>query len=262
MTLPLVDTHAHLDMAEYADDRAAVVERFRTAGGETLILAADDLPASTAARDLAAHYGVPFMAGVHPHTARDLNPAEWHALRTLWRDPRCCAVGEIGLDYHYPGHDMGAQQRMCTALLAAAVEAERPVIIHARDADADAAAVLREFLPRLRGGILHCHNGSALLAETVLAFPGWYLSFAGPVTYPKAQRLRDAVAATPADRLLTETDAPYLTPQPRRGERNEPAYVAQLLPVMAAARGIAEEELAALIAANACAFLTLTTTQS
>ncbi|HNW93828.1 MAG TPA: TatD family hydrolase [bacterium] len=250
---PLVDSHAHLAMPEFDHDRDAVRERFRAAGGALLIHASDDLPAARAARELAQRYGDWFVAGVHPHQARALTAAERDELAALCADPRCAALGEIGLDYHYDTQPRAVQRALYDEQLRFAADRGLPVVLHAREADDDIIAGAQPYLTALPPGILHCWSGSTTLRAAFLPH-GWLFSVAGPLTYPRAQALRAAARDLPADRLLTETDAPYLAPQRQRGRRNEPALVAELLPVLAEVRGEPVAALAAAILANAQRF--------
>lgn len=248
--LPLVDSHAHLDMPQFAHDRDAVIKSFFAAGGAHLLLASVDLPSARAARDLAAQYGrTQFLAGMHPHNARELTAAEWSELAELLAHPLCAGLGEIGLDYHYDHAPRAAQQAMYAAQLRCAADHGCPAVLHAREADADIVAGAQPFLRDLPPGILHCYSGSPALAGAFLPH-GWFISVAGPVTYPKADTLRAAVAAVPAERLLTETDAPYLAPQRWRGKRNEPRHVAELLPVLADLLHLTPAELAGKLVDN------------
>ena len=256
--LPLTDSHAHLTMAEFDHDRAAVLARFWSAGGTLLIVASDDLPAARAARDLAASDGrLRFIAGVHPHHARELTADEWRGLAELLAAPRCAGLGEIGLDYHYDHAPRTVQRVLYDEQLRFAAERGVPVVLHAREADADIIAGARPYLRSLPPGILHCYSGSAALAETFLA-QGWLISVAGPATYPRSDVLRAAVRAVPPDSLLSETDAPYLAPQRWRGKRNEPAYIAEALAVMAELHGLTPTALAGMIEKNMRRFLALT----
>ena len=193
-----------------------------------------------------AHEGVYAAVGIDPHRADTDETARVEELRTLLAHPRVVAVGETGLDYHYGADAKEQQLRVFDAQLALAAEARLPVVVHSRSADADTAARLRAHEGTI---VMHCFSEPALLGPALDG--GWYLSFAGNVTYPKAEELRAAAAAAPPDRILAETDAPYLAPQPVRGRRNEPAHVVHTVSALAAARGEDADELAARISANA-----------
>lgn len=252
---PLVDSHAHLNMPQFDHDREEVFARFLAAGGHVLLHASVDLPSARAARDFAAHHDrTHFLAGMHPHNARELAPGEWGEMAELLAHPRCAGLGEIGLDYHYNHAPPEAQRALYAEQLRFAAEHGRPAVVHAREADADIIAGAQPFLRDLPPGILHCFSGSPALADAFLPH-GWFISVAGPVTYPKAEALRRAVRGIPADRLLTETDAPYLAPQQHRGRRNEPAFIAAMLPVLAEITGATPAALAAQVAGNMLRFL-------
>jgi TatD DNase family protein len=225
----VIDTHAHL-----GDDAAEVLERARAAGVTRVV-------------DVATREdGVYVALGIHPHEADASDDASVAALRELLQHPRAVAVGETGLDYFRDYAAPAAQQHLFEAQLALARETGKPVVIHTRAADDDTAARL---VPHDGVVILHCFSSPALLEPALER--GWYVSFAGNVTYKNAYDLRDAARRVPVDRLLAETDSPYLAPQPVRGKRNEPAYVVHTVEALADARGVDARELAAQIDANA-----------
>jgi TatD DNase family protein len=241
----MIDTHAHLEPAEAPE----VLARARAAGVSRVITVATTIQGAHEAVALAAaHDGVYASLGVHPHNADGVDAGRLGELRELLAGGRAVAVGETGLDYFrdYASHE--AQQRLFDGQLALAEELGKPVVIHTRAADEDTLAALAGF-----GGtvVLHCFSSPALLEPALER--GWYLSFAGNVTYPKAPELRDAARRVPADRLLAETDSPYLSPQPVRGHRNEPANVLYTLAALAQTRGEIPGELEARIDANATA---------
>jgi TatD DNase family protein len=228
----VIDTHAHL-----GDDAAEVLERARAAGVTRVIDVATTVAAArTSLARAETEDGVYACLGVHPHEAGD--PADLDELRELLQHPRAVAVGETGLDYFrdYAPHD--AQQQLFDAQLALAAELGKPVVIHTRAADAD---TLERLLRHDGPVVLHCFSSQPLLEPALER--QWYVSFAGNVTYKNAYDLRAAARRVPADRLLAETDSPYLAPQAVRGRRNEPAYVRHTLAVLAAARGVDETEL-------------------
>jgi TatD DNase family protein len=241
----LIDTHAHLPASSHGDDAADVLERARAAGVTRVIDVATTIAGARDALALAErHAGVYACLGVHPHEAGE--PADLDALREVLAHPRAVAVGETGLDYFrdYAPHD--AQRRLFDAQLELAREVGKPVVIHTRSADDDTRARL---LPHDGAVVLHCFSSPGLL-DTALE-RDWYVSFAGNVTYKNASELRDAARRVPADRLLAETDSPYLAPQRVRGQTNEPAYVIHTLQALAEARGVEPGELAQQIDANA-----------
>jgi len=236
----VIDTHAHL-----GDDAAEVLERARAAGVARIVDVATTVAGARTSLALAdAQEGVYACLGIHPHEAG--TPAGLDQLRELLQHPRAVAVGETGLDYFrdYAPHD--AQQRLFEAQLALAREVGKPVVIHTRAADADTLVRLVEHDGPL---VLHCFSSLPLLEPALER--RWYVSFAGNVTYKNAYDLRTAVRRVPADRLLVETDSPYLAPQPVRGRRNEPAFVRYTLDALAAARGVDSAELECQIDDNA-----------
>jgi TatD DNase family protein len=236
----VIDTHAHLDALE---DPAGAVARARAAGVERIVSIGTGLASTRATLAIAeAEPGVAVAAGVHPHQAADGEPVD----RLL--DDRIVAVGEIGLDYFRDYAPRDEQRRVFTAQLRLAAEHGKPVIVHSRAADDETAELLAEF-----GGtvVLHCFSSPELLP--VALDRGYYVSFAGNVTYPKAADLREAARAVPAERILAETDSPYLAPQPVRGKRNEPAYVVHTVASLAEARGEDPAELGRRIDENAAA---------
>jgi len=240
----VIDTHAHLDSC--ADPADVVIERARAAG-VTRIVSVGTRPESwRSTLEIAErHDGVLVALGLHPHEAESAETA-LPALREALAHPRVVAVGETGLDFYrdYAPHDAQRELFQCHLELADALD--KPVVIHCRAADGEVAAVLNGFDGTV---VLHCFSSPALLPTALDR--SYYVSFAGNVTYPKAAELRDAAAAVPADRLLVETDSPYLAPQPCRGRRNEPAYVRHTVQALAEARGEDVAELADRIGANA-----------
>jgi TatD DNase family protein len=242
----VIDTHAHLDAL---DDPAAAVERARAAGVTRILTVGTDVPGCRRALELSEAYdGVFAILGIHPHEAGDAGPEAVAEVRMLESHPRAVAVGEIGLDYYrdYAPHD--AQRRLFDEQLAMAADIGAPVVIHTRAADADTRAALDGFAGTV---VLHCFSSPHLLPTALER--GWYVSFAGNATFPKATDLRLAATQVPADRILAETDTPYLAPQQVRGRTNEPAYVVHTVAALAASRGEDPEELGARIERNAAA---------
>jgi TatD DNase family protein len=247
----LIDSHAHLDFHHFGDDLPQVLRRAREAGVCRVLTVGTDLASSLHAVELAEERPgtLSAAAGVHPHDAAKHDPAEWPELEALWSSGRVVAVGETGLDYHYNFSPPAVQRELFARQLDAGARHGLPVIVHLREAFDDGFALLGEAaLPA--GGVLHCFTGGPAEAERALAL-GLHLSFAGVVTFPKALALREAAALVPGERLLVETDAPYLAPVPRRGKRNEPAYVAHTARCLAGLRGEPPEALAAATTANA-----------
>jgi TatD DNase family protein len=248
--MQVFDTHCHLglDGKVPPDDEHA---RAVAAGVTGMLVVGIDAASSAAARDLARLRGVRWSAGLHPNDASRFDQ-EWPAIDALARSgaPRCAALGETGMDCYRDRTPLDQQRRSLLAHLQLARELDLPVVFHCRDAFAPMFAVLRDE-PRVRG-VMHCFSGGEAEAREALAL-GLYLSFAGPLTYPKNGALRAVAAAAPADRILVETDAPFLPPQRVRGKRNEPAYVVDTLATLASVRGLALADAAALTFANATA---------
>ncbi len=252
----MIDSHCHLADEVFAPDLEAVIGRAREAGLERalVILAAGDRPEAERARRVArlwpdARFGI----GVHPHQAHEFSDrvAALPGLvgSELDATPGACAVGEIGLDYHYDFSPRDVQQAVFRAQIRLALARQLPVIIHTREAEDDTLAILREEGKGDVRGVLHCFTGTPALAEAGLAL-GFYISLAGIVTFPRAEALRTTARAIPVDRLLAETDSPFLTPVPHRGTRNEPARVREVVQALAALYGLDAGEMARRTAAN------------
>jgi TatD DNase family protein len=241
----VIDTHAHLDALE--DDAAAVLGRAREAGVTRVIAIGSGIDSCRAAVELAEREEGVFAAlGIHPHQAGDDEAGRLDELRDLLSSPRAVAVGETGLDHYRDYAPRDRQRDLFEAQLALAAELDKPAVIHTRAADGDTVAALDGFEGTV---VLHCFSSPGLLEPAVEH--GWYVSFAGNVTYPNAYDLRAAARAVPAERLLVETDSPYLSPQPRRGRPNEPANVVHTVAALAEARGEEVERLTKQIDANA-----------
>lgn len=223
----LVDSHAHIQGKEYAGDVESVLERARAAGIGKIVAVggAGDMTSNTAAVALAEQFdSVYATAGMHPHDAKDVGPQDLAKLKELTGHPKVVAVGETGLDYYYSHSPHDVQRRIFVRFIRMAVETNLPLVVHERDASEDAANLLRrEGGGRLRG-VIHCFTGTYSAACAYLDL-GFYLSFTGVITFKNAGALRDVVRRVPLERMLVETDSPYLTPVPYRGRRNEPAYV-------------------------------------
>ena len=238
----LVDSHCHLDSARFDTDRAAVLARARDAGVGAMVNVGCDLASSVRSLGLAAaHAEVWATVGVHPHEAR-LAPAGFDdELVRLAAHPRCVALGECGLDYHYDHSPRDVQRMVFARQVAAAGRARKPLVLHIRpkegaDAFDDAMEVLRAEGGRDRGGVFHCFTGTAEQARRALEL-GFYISLPGVVTFKDAGELPEVARFLPADRVLVETDAPYLAPVPQRGKRNEPAFVTHTADKVAELRG-------------------------
>ena len=242
----MIDTHAHLDALDEPEEALA---RAREAGVTRVVTIGTGIESSRAALALAAAGdGVYAAVGIDPHQAGTAEADRVEDLRGLLGHERAVAVGEAGLDYHYGADRKDEQRRLFEAQLALARDAALPIVVHTRAANADTAAILRGHDGTV---VMHCFSEPELLEAGLER--GWYFSFAGNVTYPKAAALREAAAAVPADRILAETDSPYLAPQPVRGRTNEPAHVVHTLAALAESRGEDAAELGARIDANASA---------
>jgi TatD DNase family protein len=274
--MPLTDTHAHLDFyTETPTDRDEVLRRAYAAGVQTILaIGIGEGPATMhQALEIAnatSGPGLPTVyasAGIHPQEAASATSEALNKLVSLALDPRCIAIGEIGLDYyHFDNPDIPTQQQAFVAQMRLAAELRKPILIHCRTSELAApqakekfgeanawedllALIAEHWTPKGLGGIMHCFSGTVEQAERSLA-AGFHLSFAGNLTYPKSQGIRDAAVLAPSDRILVETDAPFLAPIPLRGQRNEPALMTHTAAALAALRGISPEELAALTTAN------------
>jgi TatD DNase family protein len=242
----VIDTHAHLDAL---DDAAGAIERAASAGVTRIVTVGTGIDSCRAALALALdHDGVHAALGIDPHQAGSAEAGRLDELRELLAEPGAVAVGECGLDYHHGAERKAEQRELFEAQLALAAELGLPVVVHTRAANDDTDALLR---PHDGTVVMHCFSEPGLLAPALER--GWYLSFAGNVTYPRADDLRTAAARVPDERLLAETDSPYLAPQPLRGRPNEPAHVVHTVAALAALRGISPDELAAQLDANASA---------
>ena len=253
----LIDTHAHLDMPEFAGDLPEVVARARAAGLVHVVSVSIGLASLRRNLEIAAAHPdfVTTTAGVHPHDAGTVSDAEWEELAGLAADPRVVAVGEAGLDYYRDRSPRGMQQALFARHVALARDLGKPLIVHSRDAGRDTLEILERGHAGEVGGVFHCFSGTAEEAARALEL-GFFISLAGPLTYPRS-RLPEVARAIPVERLLVETDAPYLAPQSRRGRRNEPAYVAETAAALAAAKGLAPRDVERITTRNACGLFRL-----
>jgi len=243
----LVDSHCHLDFADFDADRDALVERARAAGVSIMVTISTRVAKFAGLKAIAERYaGIYCSIGTHPHNAAEEPDVTADDLvRIAKAEPLVVAIGEAGLDYHYDNSPRAAQREGFLRHIAAARTTQLPLVIHARDADDDIAAILEDEAGK--GAfpfVLHCFSSGAALARRGLALGG-YVSFSGIVTFKRSDDLRAIAAEVPMDRLLVETDAPYLAPVPHRGQRNEPAYVVDTAKVLADVKGVSPEALAA-----------------
>lgn len=241
--MTVVDSHCHLQMERSGRDVGEIVARARAAGVLGMLVPGVDLALSLSGREVAQAHGLWFSAGTHPCHAVDHDPA---GIRALLDDPRCVAVGECGMDFFHKPFDAALQEEVFRDQIRMASEAGLPVIVHNREADRDTIRILRD--EGCPGGVFHCFGGDRTCLEQALEL-GMHVSFAGNVTYPKAL-FRELVSAVPRERLLVETDAPWLAPVPHRGKANEPAWVTHVLHEVAMLRGDSPAELAAATTEN------------
>jgi TatD DNase family protein len=260
--IELVDSHAHLDGPEFDGDRAEVLARARAAGVRQIVCVGAGADLATAERAVALAEREPDVwatVGIHPHDVARMEPGWWDAITALARRPRVVAIGETGLDYHYDLSPRDLQRAAFARFVAMAHEVGKPVVCHSRDAPEDSRAILAEGQAARLGGVIHCFTGTPEDAEAYVAM-GFHVSFSGIVTFrgKSAEPIRAAVARVPLDRILVETDCPFLAPMPLRGTRNEPAYVVHTAAVVAAAAGVEPAVLAAASTRNARALFGLT----
>ena len=246
----ITDSHAHLDDARFATDREALIQRAWESGVHRILTIGN----GTGPDDMGC--GIPFAeaypwvyttVGVHPHDASKVEERHLEMMDRLAKHPKVLAIGETGLDYHYDNSPRDVQRDVFQRQLEVAAKLALPVVIHTREADADTESILRQ-VPSLRG-VVHCFTSGRGLADAALEL-GFLISFSGIVTFPNARELAEIAKTIPADRLLVETDCPYLAPVPHRGKRNEPAFVMETARFLASARGITLEQLASLTSEN------------
>lgn len=244
------DTHSHLDDEQFSLDRDEVIQRARKAGITNMINIGNTASSSRNAVDLASKY--PFIyasVGIHPHDAKDCTEETWELLLRLAQNPKVVAWGEIGLDYYRDLSPREVQREIFIRQLKLANEVGLPIVIHNRDAHGDILQIIRKYPPEA-GGVFHSYSGSWEMAKELLAM-GFYLSFSGPLTYKNARHSVEVAVNVPEDRFVVETDCPYLTPEPFRGKRNEPAYVREVVGKIAELKGITFEKAAQLSSENA-----------
>jgi TatD DNase family protein len=251
MNLSVVDSHCHIDMPQFDADRAEVVARARAAGLTTMLVVGgvDEEGGHRRALRVAEELGLPASAGIHPHEARLATEETYEELRALAREGRIVALGELGLDFHYDHSPRDVQREVFRRQLRLAREVSLPVIVHTREADDETAAILEEEGAGATGGVIHCFTGGHELARRALAL-GFHLSFSGIVAFPRAEVIQQVARTTPEDRLLVETDAPFLAPPPHRGKRNEPAFVVDVARAVARLRDVPVEAVGRAAEAN------------
>ncbi len=242
----LIDTHCHLDWNAFDPDREAVINRAVEAGVRRMITIGVDVPSSRRAIEIAEqHESVYAAVGVHPNDCDDFDVAKLREIRSLAQHPKVVAIGEIGLDFYWKKVEHDAQARAFRAQLELAAEIKKPVIIHSREAAPDVVMMLEDFAQHTAGliGTLHSYFDDLAIAQRAFAL-GFFIGVTGPITFKKSDREREIVKQVPSDRVLLETDAPFLTPVPHRGERNEPAYVRHVAEMIAKVREQPSEEIA------------------
>ena len=247
----LVDSHCHLDFPDFDSDRDDVVARARAAGVGTMVTISTRVAKFPGLKAITDRYERIYCSiGTHPHNAADEPDITADDLARIADDPAVVAIGEVGLDYHYDSSPRAVQRQGFLRHIAAARMTQLPLVIHAREADADVAEILGEEMGKgAFPAILHCFSSSRDLAMVGVAL-GLHVSFSGILTFKKSEELRAIAAEIPLDRLLVETDAPYLAPPPHRGKRNEPSYVVETAKVLAEAKGVSPEALAAATSDN------------
>lgn len=246
----LIDSHVHLDDRRFDKDRDYIIRTLEESGVDLVINPGADISSSIKAVSLAEKYPNIYAAvGVHPHDAKTMDENTIELLRSFTNREKVIAIGEIGLDYHYDNSPRDIQRKRFKEQLDLAKEVGLPVIIHSRDAAGDTFNMLKEAQDGTLKGVLHCYSGSVEMALEYVKL-GFYISLAGPVTFKNAKVSREVAKVVPIDRLLIETDAPYLTPEPYRGKRNEPIYVRYVAGTIAELRGMTFEEVALKTAEN------------
>ncbi|MGV8950454.1 MAG: TatD family hydrolase [Cypionkella sp.] len=245
MAFEIVDSHCHLDFPDFAEDLPQIIARAREAGVSRMVTICTKLVNLPRVREIVATYdGLYYAAGIHPMSAAEHPPVSVEDLVALAADPKFVGIGETGLDYHYTAETAEIQQRSLRIHIEAAQETGLPLIIHARAADDDMARILAEGMAvKPYPCVMHCFSSGEALGMAAIEM-GFYLSMSGIAAFPKSQELRDIFAKAPLDRILLETDSPYLAPPPHRGRRNEPAYTAFTAKAGAQVFGVSEEAFA------------------
>lgn len=248
----LIDTHAHLDHERFKDDVDQVIERAKLSQVQSIITVGADLASSRQAVEFARRYpDVIATVGVHPHDADSVSDSVLNEIAILAQDEGVVAIGEIGLDYHYDFSPRDVQRRVFAIQISLARELELPIVVHVREAYQDVMSILKSEHAEDVGGIVHCFSGDREVAKDCLDM-GFYISVGGILTFANSQELREIIRGLPMDRILLETDAPYLTPVPYRGKRNEPAYLVHVAEALANLKGITFDEVAETTTLNAC----------
>lgn len=247
----LIDSHAHLDDERFDPDRENIISSLKENGISLVVNPGSDLSSSIKSVRLSEEYENIYAAvGVHPHEAKAMSEETIEALRSLSAREKVVAIGEIGLDYFYDNSPRDIQKKWFLEQIRLAKEADLPIIVHSRDASQDAFDIINQEKDNRLRGVLHCYSGSEEMAREYIKL-GFYISFGGPVTFKNSKVSKKVAQDIPLDKMLIETDSPYLTPEPNRGKRNEPSYVKYVARTIAEIRGISFEELAEKTAENA-----------
>ena len=242
--MPFADSHTHVDLTEFDSDRVATLARAREAGVTHMLLVAqaDDSAGLERGLAVAREHGLKVSGGLHPHEAIHWTSALGAKLRRLALDHTLCAIGEIGLDFHYDHLPRDRQEEVFREQIRLAREVKKPIIVHTREADDLTVRILREERADEVGGVIHCFTGTQALADGALAL-GFFISFSGIACFTNAEPLREVAKTVPLDRFLIETDCPFLAPPPHRGKRNEPAFLADVARRLAPLQGLPADEL-------------------
>lgn len=244
------DTHAHYDDRTFDEDRETLLQSLGEGDVKLIIDPGCDAPSSRRALELAERFPFIYAAvGLHPEELDKYSPESFEEICSMARHPRCVAIGEIGLDYYWDASHKEEQKALFRRQIELALELDKPVIVHDREAHGDCLEIVRDY-PGLRG-VFHCYSGSAEMAKELLKL-GWYLGFDGPVTYKNARKALEVLELCPMDRMLMETDSPYLSPVPMRGKRNDSSNLKYVAEKIAQVKGISPEQAAAATLANGC----------
>lgn len=247
----LIDSHAHLEMSDYKDDRNEVITRARESGIGYIVTVGIDIATCKKALALADEFDTIYaIVGVHPHNVKHINEKTYTQLKEFLRHEKVRAVGEIGLDFYRNLSPRNVQLKRFRELISLAREVKLPMVVHDRDAHEETLSILREEKAFEVGGVIHCFSGDYAMASQCFDM-GFYISIPGTVTFKKAHALQDVVKRSPLERMLIETDAPFLAPVPFRGKRNEPSYVRFVADALAQLKGVAVEEVARVTSSNA-----------
>lgn len=251
----LIDTHVHLEMEDFDKDREEVINRAKDAGIDYILTVGSDIKSCRRAVELSESNPVVYASvGIHPHEVKDIDNSTYDEIRRLARVQKVVAYGEIGLDYHYDLSPRDVQRRCFREQIEIAKELKLPIIVHSREARDDTLRILEEADAKSAGGVMHCFSGDIDMAKKSIRM-GFYISFAGPVTFKKAERLKVIVKEIPIESILIETDSPYLAPEPFRGKRNEPSYLKHIAETIANLSGLTFEDVCRVTSRNAMRLL-------